>query len=96
MVTLDTLEGLIDGTWSYHYDVGGDVLYVRVAAARDVEAYGEETDDGFILLRNVETDAVVGLTVVGWWKRFGPGTDLPDSLHEFQAHVEPWAAKVAA
>lgn len=95
MVAIDTLEGLINHSLWYHYDVTDDVLYLRLNARRDAEAVGEETDDGFILLRDAETDEAIGLTVVNWWRRFGHGT-LPDSISEIHRLIEPLASKVAA
>ena len=50
MVTLDTLEGIINKRFWYHYDVGNDVLYVRFEAKRQTPTFGEETDDGFVIL----------------------------------------------
>ncbi|MGN6625911.1 MAG: hypothetical protein ACTHLN_04770 [Tepidisphaeraceae bacterium] len=79
MVTIDTLEGLIDGVLTYHYDVGNDVLYLRLRSAMGQDTYGEETDEGDILLRHPTTDEPVGLTILNWWKRFGEGA-LPDSI----------------
>jgi hypothetical protein len=95
MVAIDTLEGSFDGTLWFHYEPGDDVLYLRLAARRDVETLGEETDDGLILLRDARTNDPVGLTIVNWWKRFGRGP-LPDSLTEIQDQIEPWAKKIAA
>lgn len=97
MVAIDTLEGLIDGVWHYHYDVGNDVLYVKHRAKIARPAYGDPTDadDLVIEMRDEDTDELIGLTVVGWWKRYGRG-ELPDSIRQIQAHIEPWAAKVAA
>jgi len=95
MVTTDTLEGIIDSALSYHYDATNDVLYLRLLSHRDTSAIGEETDDGFILLRDESTDQPVALTVVNWWKRFGHGP-LPDSLAEIHRRIEPLAQKLAA
>ncbi len=95
MVVIDTLEGVINGMRWYHYDVGGDVLYLWIKAHRETQVVGEETEDGLILLRDRTTDQPVGLTIVNWWKRFGSG-DLPDSIREIQNYIEPLAAKIAA
>jgi hypothetical protein len=95
MVTIDTLEGVINGALWYHYDVGSDVLYLRFLSERNTAAVGEETPDGFILLRGESTDGPIGLTVVSWWKRFGAGV-LPDSISKIQSLIEPWAKKLAA
>lgn len=75
---MDTIEGTIGESMWYHYDRDNDVLYLRLASQRDVKAFGEETPDGFILLRTAD-DAVVGMTVVDYWRRFGEGRlqDVP-------------------
>ena len=95
MTTTDTIEGTINGTVSYRYDAATDVLYLKRLADEDVETYADVTGDSDLLLRDPATDRVVGLTVVGWWQRFGHGS-LPDSLRELAERVEPWAGKVAA
>ena len=56
MATTDTLEGTVNDVLWYHYDAANDVLYLRLRAKRDTPAVGEETDDGFILLRDEQTD----------------------------------------
>ena len=86
MGTTEAIEGMINELW-YHYDIRNDVLYVRRGAATDATTYGEESDDGFIVLRRGADDLVVGMTVVKWWKRFGQGA-LPDSLLEITRRVE--------
>jgi hypothetical protein len=95
MVKVDTIEGTIDDVLCYHYDVGRDVLYLRLAAERETPTYAEETDDGCLLFRRESDDRAVGVTVVSWWKRFGSGA-LPDSLRELAQRIEPWAEKLAA
>jgi len=95
MVTTDTLEGTINGTISYRYDVAADVLYLRLIADLETPALGDETDDGLIELREESTGRLVGVTVVSWWKRFGKG-NVPDSIRELQTKIEPWAGKIAA
>jgi hypothetical protein len=93
--TTDTLEGTINGTLSYHYDVGNDVLYLRLIADMETPALGEENEEGFIELREERTGRLLGITVVSWWKRFGRG-DLPDSIREIQQRIEPLATRLAA
>ena len=95
MVITDTLEGTIDSTLWYHYDVTSDVLYLRLVSERQTQTVGEETDEGFILLRREQDDQPVGLTVVNWWKRFGQGP-LPDSLKQLERCIEPWKQRLAA
>jgi hypothetical protein len=95
MVVPETLEGIINHTLWFHYDVDGDVLYLRLASERNMPALGEETPEGFVLLRREDDDRPVGLTVVNWWKRFGKGA-LPDSLEELGRLIEPLGGRVAA
>jgi len=95
MVKIDAIEGTADDVLWYHYDLGSDVLYLRLAEHRETPTYAEETDDGFLLLRRQDNDDVVGLTVVNWWKRFGRGA-FPDSLHELEQQIAPWVKKLAA
>ena len=89
MVITDTLEGLIDARLSFHYDMGNDILYLRRADHRDRECFGEEDEDG-VILRDGETDEVVGRTAIDWWKRSGKGP-LPDSMSELSRQIEAWA-----
>lgn len=95
MVKVDVIEGVVDGVLWCHYDVTNDVLYLRLAAERDSPTFAEETSDGYLLARRQDTQAVVGLTVVSWWKRFGTGK-LPDSIRQLEHAIEPWAKKLAA
>ena len=94
MAVIETIEGLL-GSVRFHYDARQDVLYLRSADYQDDNALGEETDDGFILLRDSESDRPIGLTIVNWWKRFGRGS-FPDSLVELNRHIESAAQKLAA
>lgn len=95
MVITDTVEGVINGTLWFHYDLSNDVLYLRLCGKRETTAVGEETSEGFILLHDADSNEPIGLTVVNWWKRFGQGK-RPDSIVKLQQYIEPWAEKVAA
>jgi hypothetical protein len=53
------------------YDARGDVLYVSFGEPR--KAIGEEISDGLVVRRDLETDEVVGFTVVDFAKRFERG-----------------------
>ena len=93
--TLDTIEGTIpQDLWS-HYDVGNDVLYIRLESKRRASTVGEESNDGIVLLRDKRSGKTIGVTVVNWWKRFGKGS-LPDSFSEIQKKIKPWAKRIAA
>jgi len=95
MVKVDVIEGVVDGVLWCHYDVANDVLYLRLLAERDTPTFAEGTPEGYLLNVRQDTRRVVGLTVVSWWKRFGNGA-LPDSIHELEQAIEPWAKKLAA
>jgi len=95
MVQTDAIEGIIDDTLRFHYDMFADVLYLRLLIAEGTPTLGDLTDDGDILLRDETTNRPVGLTIVSWWKRFGHGA-LPDSISEIQKLIEPVAKRVAA
>jgi hypothetical protein len=95
MTTTDTIEGTINGTVSYHYDVFADVLYLKLVTEMETPSIGEEDDSGDVELHDQKTGRLIGLTVINWWKRFGNGS-LPDSIAELAKRIEPWAGKVAA
>ncbi len=93
--TLDTIEGTIPCDLWFHYDVGNDVLYIRLESERRASTVGEETDDGLVLLREKKSGKAVGITVVNWWKRFGKGS-LPDSINEIQKKIKHLEKRIAA
>lgn len=95
MVKVDAIEGTVDDVLWCHYDLANDVLYLQLTAHRHTETYSEETDDGFLLVRRMDNDAVAGMTIVDWWKRFGTGS-LPDSIHVLADAIDPWAKQLAA
>lgn len=92
MAVAESLEGSVGSLW-FQYDIRNDVLYLRLLTRRDDEAHGEEMDDGYILLRAMDDDAPVGITIVNWWKRFGRN-ELPDSVTQILARIEPWAERL--
>ncbi len=94
MVTIETVEGLINGVVSYHYDVFADVLYLRLRTEMQTPAIGDENDDGDIELHDETAGRLIGVTIISWWKRFGHGA-LPDSIAEIQKHIEPLANTIA-
>lgn len=70
-------SGILPGGLHFHYDAESDVLYLRDSARLAVEAVGEETDEGVILLRGTEDDSPVGMTLANWWTRFGDRGPAP-------------------
>lgn len=94
-IVTETVEGNIDQSVWYHYDVANDVLYLRLLTERDTPTAAEETDDGLLRLRRDSDGEPVGLTVVKWWSRFGQGRPV-DSIVELERSIEPWVARIAA
>jgi len=95
MVQDEALEGIIDESWWFHYDMARDVLYLRLAQHLNSETSAEETHEGLLLLHTMDSEAPVGITIVNWWKRFGRGA-RPDSIAELEKNIEPWTRRVAA
>lgn len=95
MVMAGTLEGVVDACVTFHYDLSADVLYLRLIDHSETPAVGEDTPDDLVLFRDEETDDVVGLDVISWWKRFGDGTPL-DSLREITRRIEPMVERLLA
>lgn len=95
MVQTDAIEGIVNGSFRFHYDLSADVLYLRLMANDAAPAYGDLSPEGDILLRDEATDRPVGLTVISWWKRFGQGS-LPDSISQIQQRIEPLVQRIAA
>jgi hypothetical protein len=94
--TLDALQGIIGGAIKFHLDLTSDILYLRLLKEADTAAYSEETDDGHILVRDLKTDEVIGMTILGYWERFGHKA-LPEvSLEELRAMVQEVAAPLVA
>jgi hypothetical protein len=87
---IDTIEGIIEGALWFHYDVSNDVLYLRLNSMRHERVYGEETPEGFTLLKT-EDDRSAGMTIVHYWQRFGIGDIRQISLQNLQHSVEAWA-----
>lgn len=44
------------------YDKSNDILYVRLSAT-PIASYGEETQDGVVLMKSFENNEVTGITV---------------------------------
>jgi hypothetical protein len=94
---IETIKGIVDGNIDYHYDVASDVLYLCLVEALGRESYSEDLPD-VTLVRDMETDEVVGLTIISFWKRFGHGDIGAASLEDIQeavrakAHLIPVAA----
>ena len=56
------------GNIDFHYDPIADVMYCSFGPPQN--AIGEEAAEGVVVRRNPETNALVGITVIGFLKRF--------------------------
>lgn len=95
MVATDSVEGTIDNALWFHYDMENDILYLRTVSSRNMSTYADEQPDGTMLLRSLESDAPVGLTLINWWKQHGTGK-IPDSIRDLEHNIEPIAQRLAA
>ena len=92
VASVETVEWTLDGGIRCHYDVPRDVLYLRLISRWGKESYSEDTDDGLTLVHDAETDEVIGLTVVSFWKRFGRDAVHEVPLAEIGAAIQKMAA----
>lgn len=69
-VEVDTLQGVLDGNIWFHLDLSNDVLYLRDQATRNVALIGEESPEGYTVLRT-QDGHLAGMTIVNYWRRFG-------------------------
>lgn len=93
-VTARSVEGVWGNALHYHLDLDNDVLYVRLLSKMDTEAYGEDTPEGFTLLRALDDDAVVGMVILSYWKRFGDGDVADATLRAIERPVERFAGRL--
>ena len=56
------------GNIDFHYDPIADVMYCSIGPPQN--AVGEEVGVGVVVRRNPETNALVGITVIGFLRRF--------------------------
>ena len=96
MVITDTIEGVVDETLWFHFDLTDDVLYLRVADRREEPTFAEETADGLLALRSERDNQVIGLTIVDFWSRFGTGVAPTSVLAEVEQRISDFAGRLAA
>jgi hypothetical protein len=91
-VEIDTLQGTLDESVWFHLDLTNDVLYLRNEATRGSQVFGEETPDGFTVLRT-DNGSLAGMTIVNYWRRFGSGELSSASIRKVRDRVAGWAQK---
>jgi len=89
-IVIDTLQGTLGESIWYHLDLSNDVLYLRQESSRNEPVFGEETSEGFTLLRTDNGD-FAGMTVVNYWRRFGYCEVCTASIHTVKERVAAWA-----
>ena len=89
-VELDTVHGTLDSLVWFHLDLSNDVLYLRDSRSRNERVFGEETPEGFTLLRK-EDGKVAGVTVVCFWEQYGHGDIKRATLDSLRDEVARWA-----
>lgn len=50
------------------YDQKFDVLYYNISNTEN--SYGDEIDDNIVILRDIDTDKITGVTIIGYNKFF--------------------------
>ena len=96
MTMVHTVEGVLHRVVHYHFDVRNDVLYLSLADMLDRDTYGEETDDGLVILRTIDDDRLAGLTVVSYWRRFGSGSVADLSMDALMSRAELLTERLTA
>ena len=87
MVITDTIEGIVDGTLRFRFDVTNDVLYLRLASRAGEPTVAEESPDGALALRSQKDEALIGLTIVDFWKRSGNGLAPTEAISELERRI---------
>lgn len=72
-------------TMKVNYDKRYDTLYV--AFADKSNSYGDDTVDGLIVMRDLTTDEITGLTILRFLSKYREG-DLPVLPSELHCSVE--------
>lgn len=68
-------------TMKYDYDSRHDTLYVAFAPKNN--SYGDDSQAGIILMRDIETDDITGFTILSFLKKWKSQSlpKLPESLN---------------
>ena len=76
---------------SLNYDKKHDVLYISIGAPKP--SYGDEEKSGVVILRDINTDEITGITIFDFKKRLESNSlnvlDLPINI-DFINDVNPY------
>src|ERR1051325_4602226 len=89
-VELDMLQGVLSGRTWFHLDLENDVLYLCNEVFRNERVFGEESPEGFTILRT-DSGELAGITAVSFWKQFGAGWLKQASIEAVKESVAAWA-----
>ena len=93
-MAVDTIEGVWQDSLRYHYDVTGDVLYLRLISRLEDEVYAEEDENGVFVLRSLGDDSIVGMKIVGYWRQYGAEGSTLGELADWQQRLDDSVATV--
>lgn len=63
------------------YDQKFDVLYYNMSNTEN--SYGDEIDDNIVLLRDIDTDKITGVTIIGYNQLFVVNTQKIELLSRY-------------
>ena len=58
-------------TMKIDYDRRFDTLYVAVSS--NLNSYGDDSSNGVVIMRDMDTDAVTGITILSFLKKYKSG-----------------------
>lgn len=67
-------------TMKIDYDRRFDTLYAAVSS--NLNSYGDDSSNGVVIMRNMDTDAVTGITILSFLKKYKSGClpELPPDI----------------
>ena len=63
------------------YDQKFDVLYYNISNTEN--SYGDEIDDNIVILRDIDTDKITGVTIIGYNQFFVVNTQKIELLSKY-------------
>ncbi len=78
-------------TMKINYDSRFDTLYLTFSSSDN--SYGDDSSDSIILLRDMDTEEITGLTILSFLKKYRAKT-LPKRLSELDISIEALADEV--
>ena len=89
---VDTVQGRLPSGAIFHLDADNDVLYVWKDESSRCSTFGEETPEGYTAFHG-DSNELVGVTVVHFWRDFGRGSLEGAPLSEIKEVLSSWTAR---